>query len=241
MMPSGVRGSMPPIVDGLQFFGDLSSPETSVVSGAVATLGDSSGNGRHATQGTASKRPAYTASDANFGGRPSMAGDGIQIGLVSPAFAPSSGSFTVFLVGLTGNLTSTGTMFGQNTGNGMFRATASAAESIAGDYRNPSGTPSVRTIATATIGVPFRYACVVDPSNTSPFVASYFNGSAAGSTSGTVTAGSPLSLAWSIFSHASAGAGYFLGSITDLLVYSSALSAPQVAQVDGWLKWRNGL
>ena len=65
-------GASPPITAGLVFFGDLTNPSTSVISGAVATYADSSGNGRNFTQGTALNRPNYTAQDATFGNRPSM-------------------------------------------------------------------------------------------------------------------------------------------------------------------------
>ncbi len=46
--------------------------------GVVSAWPDQSGNGRHLTQGTAGNRPAYSASDSDWSGLPSVTTDGVD-------------------------------------------------------------------------------------------------------------------------------------------------------------------
>lgn len=240
------RGDLPPIVSGLQFFGDLSSPSTSIVSGAVATLGDSSGNGRHFTQSTVANRPAYNASDANFGGRSSMSFNGTTQFLSNASIQWPGTTLTAFAVVRPSSTPAETRIFGARPG-----AVASvplifqgATAAIVSTYGNPAGTYTQRSaLAALSIGTTTRLAVTYDIATGSTAVqAQYVNGSASGSY--TITAAS----SGASFGTAAYGIGAsdlgglpFAGSMVDLLVYSANLTASQVAQIDAWLRWRNGL
>lgn len=72
-------------------------------SGTVSSWTDLSGNSRHAVQATAGKRPAYAATDAAFGGKPSVTFDGVDDELVTtvPVPAPGTTPCYYFLVFMT--------------------------------------------------------------------------------------------------------------------------------------------
>jgi hypothetical protein len=72
-----------------------------LVSGVVSAWADQSGNGNHLTQTTAAHRPSYTASHADWNGRPAVSLDGVDDHLRSAAV--SLGAFTIVLVGKSTN------------------------------------------------------------------------------------------------------------------------------------------
>lgn len=240
------RGPLPPLVEGLEFFGDLSSSRTSIVSGAVATLGDSSGNARDFTQATSTKRPAYSSSDFNFGGRPSMTFDGVDDLLVASAFAIPGNVATVYVVFRTGaSVTPEMRILAQRTGANanalLVRILLSKWE---GSFSNPANTITTKssgvTLATTTT---YRGVAGFDATNGPAAVPTmYVNGSSTGSYALTnASNGGPLvSAAWGLGSNDS-GANPFVGSATDFLIYSKSHSAAEVTAIDDWLKWRNGL
>ena len=92
------RYVIPPYFNNVELWLDLTSPDTSIVDGAVAVLGDRSGNGRHATAPLTTNRPAYIARDPDFGGRPSLTGDGIDDVLATASWAPSGNTITWYVV-----------------------------------------------------------------------------------------------------------------------------------------------
>lgn len=228
--------SLPPIMTGLEFFGDLSSPRTSVVSGAVATLGDASGNNRDFTQATSTKRPTYTASDANFGGRPSMTGDGVDDALLIATVFPAPTVATIYIVGTGGN---TGRIFVVDTTGGSYIIQRSATIiqhsyfNVATTRKDTTGTTTVwRDASTwnSTSGsdaIPKQYLNGVDQAT------AYTSTLATGATTTTGSAG--------IFAATNGLANFSNTTITDILVYSTAHSAGEVAAMDAWLRVRNGL
>ncbi len=240
------RGPLPPIVSGLQFFGDLSSPSTSIVSGAVATLGDASGNGRHFPQGTVASRPTYNASDANFGGRPSMTFDGTNDYLVRTALVWPGTQMTAFCVVRPSSAPAGARIFSARAGvissvPIIFQTTFGNFTTL---YANPAGTYTWRdTTAVIAAGTTVRLAVALDISNGATAVQQqYVNGAATGSvTLSDASSGAAFGSADYGIGASDIGTAPFAGSMTDCLVYSSSLSAAQVAQIDAWLRWRNGL
>ena len=94
--PVGTGVTLPSITTGLEFFGDFLSASTVITSGKVQTWGDSSGNGRHVTQGTAANRPTYNSADAAFNYWPTMTLDATDL-LVNSAF-PACNTITAYLM-----------------------------------------------------------------------------------------------------------------------------------------------
>jgi hypothetical protein len=238
------RGDLPPLVDGLEFFGNLSSPNTSIVSGAVATLGDSSGRGRHVTQATGTKRPAYNSSDANFGGRPSMGPDGVDDFLLAAAFAASSGNactlVAVFRQGATG--ANQNLMTFTTAANGTRVYNASSGLSLKAEFNNPANTATRRS-ATTALATTYRVFATFDATTGSTGVREiYLNNVEVSASEATAASnGGPLvSMDFSLFGN-NGGTGLFSGTCVDPMVYSGRLSATEIARVDDWLKWRNGL
>ena len=242
------RGDLPPIVSGLQFFGDLSSPLTSIVSGAVATLGDASGNGRSVTQGTAAKRPTYTASDANFGGRPSMTFDGVNDFLSRSAFQWPGTALTVFyLFRAAGVASADQRIFGARAGmislTPLFAYLANAT--LQANIQNPTDGSHVSLwtllVGTVAANTTYRGCTTFDITSSSAITSAYVNGTPAGSLAGSITPGASFGSAAFGIGGTDVGSSLFAGNIVDPIVYSRVLSPTEIAQVDAWLRWRNGL
>jgi hypothetical protein len=239
-----VNFNLPPITAGLEFFGDLSSPNTSVVSGAVAQLGDASGYGRHRTQSTGSARPTFTATDATFGSRPSMTYDAIGDFLGGSAFAASSGNTCTFYAVVRWGITAGNqNIIGFGTPANTARVfCSSTGVSLQGQFNNPDNVETRRSVAT-TPATPYRVCGVFDATvgaTAARFL--YLNGA---DTSALVSVlasnGGPFASQILYIGGNVGGTGLLSGTITDTLLYSGAHSAAQVAAMDGWLKLRNGL
>jgi len=241
------RGPLPPIVSGLQFFGDLSSPSTSIVSGAVATLGDASGYGRHFPQGTAANRPTYNATDANFGGRPSMTFNGTTQFLSREALQWPGTSLTVFYVfRATGVAAPDQRIFGARAGATSLAPLPAylAGASLQAIIQNPAGVASnLWTLLAGTVAANTTYrGCVtLDITSSSAITSAYVNGAPSGSLAGTITPGAAFGSVAHGIGATDVGGNLFAGNVVDPIVYAPALTASQVAQVDAWLRWRNGL
>ncbi len=236
-------GALPPITSELVFFGDLTNPNTSIISGAVATYADSSGNGRNFTQGTALNRPTYTASDATFGGRPSMTFDGVNDALLGPTF-PAMSNITIFIVGLVSGYSSFNMLFSIGNIGGDAGAVAvyqSSLTVVLSRFDNPVGTTSTRTVTVGSSAERLVYAGAISAGGA--LWTSYRNGALSGTTvTSAAAAGGATTTAFSTAVGSNrTGTQNFNGKITDVLVYNTAMNAAQVAQVDSWLKWRNGL
>jgi hypothetical protein len=237
--------SVPPVVAGLQFFGNLSSSRTSVISTAVATYGDDSGFARDATQAVGPSRPAYTAADPNFGGRPSMTGDNIAKTVVAVPFAPSSGNACTLCavfrsaVGATNqHVISFGTV-----ANSVRIYTDALGTALNAEFNNILNVATTRQVAIAT-ATSYRIIATFDATTGATAARTLFvNGADTSSLVSVLAAdGGPLaSAAFGVFSYGSAGVGFGAHTITDSLIYDTALSAAQIALTDAWLKRRNGL
>ena len=243
------RGDLPPVLDGLEFFGDLSNAGTSIISGAVAQLGDSSGNGRAAPQGTSMQRPSYTAVDSDFGGRPSMTFDGTNSNLSTTALLPSQNDATLVCVfkptfAIPVVTTSRGAMgIGPISSDGAFGLFAPSGTSILRSrFENPAASITSRDSATIAQNSIYRVVSTFRPSTEASTVAPvvYIDGSVSSSAS-TIAATNGQTRNSAIRVGSLNASSRWLGKIVDPIIYSRALSATEVALVDDWLKWRNGL
>lgn len=243
-MPSGAFGAMPPIVAGLQFFGDLSSPATSIVSGAVATLGDSSGYGRHFPQGTAANRPTYNASDANFGGRPSMTFDGVDDFLASSSYGSGWTGRTVYVVFRVSSAAAEGRFFSDQVGSiaSTQYVNILPGPELRGSFANPAGVFTSRAHA-VSLSTSYALGVAYDPTNgTAAVPRMYLNGSSVGSyVSTSASSAASFSASTRGIGASPAGTVRFVGSITDVLEYSATHTDDQMTAMSNWLRWRNGL
>lgn len=230
------RGDLPPIVEGLQFFGDLSCSRTSIVSGAVATLGDSSGYNRDATQGTAGNRPTYNASDSDFGGMPSMSGDGVSRYISTAAFQVAANDATYFVVAKAGTSTGASRVWDHSRVYGGAVSTTSRRSM----YSTGGFTFKDTTVSAGSV---YRIASVfaaATPSAAVPKV--YLNGADTGAAyGGTAATNAGLTSVPLTLFGTSGGAGLSDEKIATVLAYAGQMTATQIAIVDDWLKWRFSL
>lgn len=239
------RGDLPPLLSGLEFFGDLSSPSTSIVSGAVAQLGDASGRGRHFAMATAGSRPTYSASDAAFGGRPSQAFDAVDDYLANTSSYGSGWTGrTVYAVVRQTSYLGDGRIF-----SGQVSAVAPSVfllsvtgPAIAAGFANPAGTITFKAQSISN-GTTYVVAAAFDVTNGPAAVPRlHINGVNVGSYTAT-----PASNGTS-FANSNHGIGAgptgtspFNGKIVDPLDYSVTHTTAEMQAVASWLAWRNGL
>lgn len=238
-------GALPPITSGLVFFGDLTNPSTSVISGAVATYADSSGNGRNFTQGTALNRPNYTAQDATFGDRPSMTFGGATQFLQLVAGFPAMANVTMYAV--TRSITVDATprrlleVAPLGVAGGLSFLVPASTHVLRSRFDSAAGFSSARDV-TATMSAANRWCSVGALTAGGALWTTYLGGSATGTDAGTAAgAGVSSAVAATYIGSIGGVSNYFYGTVTDILVYNTAHTAAQVAQVDAWLKWRNRL
>jgi hypothetical protein len=230
----------PPYRSSVALWLDLTSPDTSIVSGAVATLGDRSGNGRHFTQALDTNRPAYTASDVDFGGRPSMAFDGTDDFLRRTGL-PAWPQHTVAIVGRGGGSGKRYFAYGGATGGAVLVQQDTSTLLQAGYFNAASSSKVMATIAGATRTAIAAFDTSVG-ATAIPEV--YVNGvdqggvyAATAASNGPIS-GSPIG----VLGASPAGtAAFFDGSIAEAIFYNRALSGAEIAVVDAWLAARYSL
>lgn len=244
------RGRLPPIVDRLEFFGDLASPRTSIVSGAVAVLGDESGYGRDLTQSTPAARPTYNASDPKFNGQPSMTLNGTSHFMSYAAGLPAMSKVTFFLT--LRSLTTAGFTRlvtiddGLNVVDGMcgvhIAGVFGASHTIVGRFEHPVSTASTQSMLVPTTPAS-RIACSGDVGAGGSLWSTYVNGaSSVSSTTSAATAGGATSTAGPLVLGASKAGTLFAGfTVTKVLIYSRLFTATEIALMDDWAAWRDGL
>lgn len=245
MKVGGGFGPTPPITSGMVFWGNLLSPDTSIISTAVATLGDSSGNGRHFTQGTAANRPAYNASDANFGGQPSMTLNGTSNTLAWASGFPAMANTTMYAVTRSITVDATARRMFEvaplgAAGGLSFIAPASTNE-LRSRFDSSAALNSNRAVG-MTPASANRYAAVGALSAGGALWTTYINGAASGTDITTLAgAGVSSAVAASYIGSMGGSSSYFFGTIATIIVYNTAHTATEVRRVDAWLKWRFGL
>lgn len=228
----------PPVTNGLQFYGNLNSPRTSILSGLVAILGDSSGNGLDMAQATDSKRPAFTLRDPDFGFKPSMTFDGSSDILVSATIPLySTPALTCAFVFRPTSIATTSVIFegGAGTSNGSALAYQSNGK-MTGLFQNPSSFFDQKSSPSLSNNTVYRIIITFDASNATNAVQSVFVNQVSNLTTVTslATAGVFTDNSWYLGGR---GAGSFLyaGKISLPLIYNRILTPNEIIDLDAWL------
>lgn len=240
------RGDLPPELAGLYWVPDLLAANTSIVSGGVQQLGDRSGYNILFTAPAA--RPTYTASDASYGNRPSMTFNGTTMYLTLPGGLPPLGVVTIYAIlqGITG-----GAGFGRVLVAGTFITHAGATGIIlegfntapAFSYRNPAALNSERSVTVTAANIT-RLCGVGNLAAGGALWTTYKDGVAGGTDIGALaTAGNTMSTQSASIGATSAGGSFagFTCPRIPFLLYGVQHTAAQVARVDAWLQWVNGI
>lgn len=224
--------AVPPVTDGLQLSLDASEVASLITDelGRVAQWNDLSGGGNHAAQGSQANRPTYNAAGLN--GHPSLGFSGSSI-LSTPAFMVFS-NHTIFVVAQamtsgesdilgSGGVGADGDVLIMNyqnhyrghhwTGGGALAVLDSGLPSVITPtiYEQVSGDAFMRIYR----GVQLDNAMAADGPH--------------------ATSAKPVSLG----SRFTSGGPCFVGEMSEVLVYSRALSDAERSQVNGYLsaKW----
>lgn len=195
------------------------------VSGGTATWLDLSGNGNHAIRGTAGQQPGL-ALNATPTGEAALSFDGGD----SLAFtnALSSQSWTVFVVMRPTSIAASAAILGGGSGAMEYRISSAGKQ----QYLNAQ----VATLATG--------AATVSTSNYSIAAARLTNGSPNDSVSfflndladGTATPTGDFSAATNLIGARTTAAELYQGQIAALIIFKSALTDTDIANVDSYLK-----
>lgn len=215
---------------------DASVPESIVSSsGVVSQWNDLSGNGRHATQTTSARRPTTGSSTINglnvitFNAASTQFINLPASGVINDL---TSGSITMFLVGLRTTAAMQQFIFG-TSGNQRFSLASLAATNFAGGFYGP-GTSFPLSSSVSTSAAPFIALSSVDGA-TDTVTLTVNNGTPATGTK--AFTGTPDSLNFGSFS---AGVNnFFTGNIGEVLFFDSILSASSTLAVFQYLgtKW----
>lgn len=238
----------PPIVNNLEFFGNLYSPNTLIAGGTVTQLGDDSGNNRHFIQATVSKQPTYNAVDSVYGNRNSMTFAAASSQCLGRATGlPAMANVTMYLV--TRGLA--------QVAGGQRLLDVSPLGSAGGlaIYNPPnSNTLEARFDSNSTPLISSRGLMNVTLANSNILVyagnlslggalwTTYLNGIAIGTTTNAV-AGAGVSSgtgASSIASVSGGGSSFCSMVLTDILIFSEKHSEADVLKMNAWLRYRNG-
>lgn len=232
---------VPPFADALALWLDLTSPDTSIVSGAVAVLGDRSGNAYHFTQATGTKRPTYTASDADFGGQPSMSFDGAD-DFLNRAGLPAWPAHTLFMwvYGGSAAFARFAEYSSGSTYTALLNVSSTSARAV---FTNTGQTYKDRAITAATTR---RLAVAFDTTTGATAVPQYYiDGADTGATyTASAASNGPIagSITMALGSNALGTAVFTNGKIgRDVLMYNRALSGAEILTVEAWRAARYGL
>jgi hypothetical protein len=225
--PDGASAFSPPSLSGLQLW--LHADALSLSDGdPVSSWTDSSGNGRHATQGTSGARPIYKTSILN--GQPVVRFDGVDdylfLGNLSAAFPSAATLFVVCTISGTGPGMSGYSVYGTGDNDawwwhasgdgyqGAFRATRAEAFPSGGTN---SGTHLFTLQSSASLYEMFH------------------NGSSLGTYSAGYNAGTAHYIASLDVSGGPRGDRYLKGDIAEIVIYSSVLTGTDRGLVETYL------
>ena len=247
---------LPSNVTGLQLWLDASDASTlydatsggSLVAadGGVARWEDKSGNNRHFTQSTSSKRPARKTSQQNS--LDTLLFDGSDDSLIGSNFASGTGGLTIFSVVKRNATNAVHEIINKGVDNGgwLFRLTDTNAPQIS-SYRDSTLTNStLRGTSSSVSATDYTVLAMVAGSGAFNTALMFRNGtslamSAAaedGTNGRTPSGGSdPVRIGVQVYS----GVDYFNynGNIAEIVLYDSALSDADRAAVENYLlaKW----
>lgn len=223
---SGTGGAFAPsMIAGLVLWLAADSGVTTA-SGAVSQWNDLSPSHNNATQVTALDRPTYNTSDASFNNRPSVTFNG-STQFLSLSSSPLVAPCTVIVCGNTTAQAGQGDILEDGVSTELI---VSAAPSQIGAY---AGTALVSPIATSS---PFVVGAVYNGASSSIYQNAPFAPIVAGTTGAGAVGGASCSIG------ASTGpSNFFNGTIAEVLVYNSVLSAAQLRQVFAYLQGKYAL
>lgn len=237
----------PAISGHLQIMLDPSGSNTTVVNGAVSQLGDESGSSLHATQATDYRRPPYLEFDPDFGGQPSMFGDGATTGLATPSFQAGlqadgdDNFFTVYGVIKQGTLNGT-RIFGHDVGSGTGRFfIEQATGNLMFRTSNPGGSYTTKYVPISNgdivrFGVQFDLTTGVD---TVPLI--MINGSVSGVGYAETSASDDTSfdnINIGVLANQNSNGRWWDGKSAFFAGYKSRHSEEMMRAMDEWMEWK---
>jgi hypothetical protein len=203
------------------------------VSGAVSQWNDKSGNARHATQGTAGSRPAYSATSLNS--LPGFTFDGSDDFLALPNSTMPSAQSSVFAVFKTGSALVTGRLIGRsyNAEGWTLNTLNTGAVRLRVNTTNAIAT----TIATSSS---YIAAGIYDQVNTSASI--YDNTPVTAAETGAITYGASDTTAIGAATvSGSFPIASFNGVMSEIIVIHSAASTDTRQRIYGYLAHKWGL
>jgi hypothetical protein len=225
----GAAAFSPASIPGLKLWLDASQIVGLNDGDAVTTWSDLSGNGNDGTQATSSKKPTYQTSEIN--GRAVVLFDGVDDMMTVPALSPANCS--AFAVFKKSNAAAIAVMLGNNVIYGPL-VMAYYTDSYFYPVHATSGGSSAYE-GFAGQGTALSSAAQVSMTVSGSTIVGRVNGSSLGSP---VASGAIFSSP--SFNELGARTGsipiYHDGSIAELLLYDSAISAEQIVQIETYLK-----
>lgn len=213
----------------------------------VSAWADQSGYGRNFSQGTSTKQPTYSSSDANFSNKPSISFDGSNDVLNTSAnFSPNSTGTGISVAIVyrstdsgTGQILSMDYQVASTAGNVCsYEGYANTDQYTITHYGNSSGGNATVKNISATRSNVQRVISTFDASagSTAPQYI-YVNGTAGGSYSlqAAGNRGSWASSPWAVGARP-VGNDFWVGKITCAMVFSRILTADEIATLDSWLQ-----
>lgn len=203
--------------------------------GTVSAWADQSGNSRHASNGTAAQQPTYVASVAGIGNRPALSFDGGDVLATSAFDMPRA--MTCFVV--QGSLTARGMLVEHGNGDGFYMyADGNAAAAIfgatgAGFHRSFQSPPTTWAVANSQIATSYNESAV-------PVLRTGRTALSTTSTDGVAQAAQTRSKAMTIGARTGPALAHN-GQIAEVILYSRALTAGEIATVEGYLLARYGV
>lgn len=212
------------------------SSDTLVESGVVLSLADDSGNGLAATQAIPADRPTYNASDADFGGKPSISFDGISDRLATPSYQIGNGgsAVTMYIVFKSSTLGGFDVIYGANGGVDSAARVTLNGNFFNVTYANPNGSNTVKNPA-ATSDTIYRVAACFDCSTGSDAIPRLLINGAEVISYASTTALDNTEFATSQFgvgADPDSAFGYFNGKIARILTYDGAHTLTQMQEID---------
>lgn len=208
--------------------------------GLISQFTDKSGNGRHFTQSTGSKKPTLQT-DSN--GRAYALADGGDDGMVCSAFGAMNAITAFFVLRSVTTPASTGALLwiGNTTDAQSSQFSVASNGNHNSGYRNPSGSSSGMSIVSSYVADSGTTPVIWAASGTTQ------NGGSSiwevrarlgvtGSLNGTAATGSTIAnLAAGLFANKTAGASYLAAGLYEMIAYNAVLTTEQIYKVETML------